>query len=446
MPATSRVFAARAMTDIYDNTQAQGGKRTNVVLLGTWLGVTKDAGEWLQVTAPGGGGWVKKEDTRADCGLKVFFIDVGQGDACLIESPNGRILVDGGPLGNTHGYLSKWQYADEIKEKTAAGEKVYIDALVVSHFDGDHFLGMTPLLNDTNFRFGTLYHSGIGRFDKKAAPGTYNTEIGKTNACGKPPKTANEWVEAHLSDVKSASDLIAGGCLNADFKAFLEAAVTASQTGRLGEMVRVDASTGLLPGFDRPDGLRVEVLGPVPLGQPDPVHYEWLSDYSHTINGHSVVLKLSYNGKTVLLAGDTNQASQSRLLKYHNADPALFKSDVFKCAHHGASDYCEQFLRLVSPQVTVISSGDNESFSHPRADVLGAAGKFGSGNWPLVFSTELARSYAPDKQIRFGMVHVRTDGTQLVAAQLKESLSKPNPWDAYTVPFASKECPKGCSC
>jgi competence protein ComEC len=446
MPATDRVFAARPLTDIYDKPRDQGGKRANVVLLGTWLGITKDQGDWLQVTAPGKDGWVLKGDTRADCGLKVFFIDVGQGDACLIEAPNGRILVDGGPKGNTHGYLSKYQYAAEIAEKKAAGDKVFIDAVVVTHFDGDHFLGLTPLLSDANFRFGTLYHNGIGRFDKAAAPGKYNTEIGRTKACGQPSGAHHEWVEAHLSDIDSARNLLSSGCLNTDFKAFLEAAVAANAAGRLDKMVRVDAATGPLAGFSAPNGLRADVLGPVPLSQSSPVHFEWLGDYSHTINGHSVVLKLTYNGKSVLLAGDTNQASQSRLLRHHNADPVLFKNDVFKCAHHGASDYCEQFLRLVSPQVTVISSGDNESFSHPRADVLGAAGKFGGGNWPLVFSTELARSYDTAEHIRFGMIQVRTDGESMVAAQLKESLTYPDPWDAYTIPFASKECPTGCHC
>ena len=41
---------------------------------------------------------------------------------------------------------------------------------------------------------------------------------------------------------------------------------------------------------------------------------------------------------------------------------------------------------------TVISSGDNESHAHPRPDALGAFGKHGRGERPLIFSTELARS------------------------------------------------------
>ncbi len=45
-----------------------------------------------------------------------------------------------------------------------------------------------------------------------------------------------------------------------------------------------------------------------------------------------------------------------------------------------------------SPYVSIISSGDNESYSHPRADTMGFLGKAGRGRRPLIFSTELARS------------------------------------------------------
>ena len=45
-----------------------------------------------------------------------------------------------------------------------------------------------------------------------------------------------------------------------------------------------------------------------------------------------------------------------------------------------------------NPIVTVISSGDDEPHSHPRAETLGAIGVNSRGERPLIFSTELARS------------------------------------------------------
>ena len=65
---------------------------------------------WLKVRAFGKVGWVHKNDTRTDMGLKVFFIDVGQGDACLIEAPGKRILIDGGKNSSVRRYFTKWKY------------------------------------------------------------------------------------------------------------------------------------------------------------------------------------------------------------------------------------------------------------------------------------------------------------------------------------------------
>ena len=47
---------------------------------------------------------------------------------------------------------------------------------------------------------------------------------------------------------------------------------------------------------------------------------------------------------------------------------------------------------MINASATVVSSGDYESHSHPRPDALGAFGKHGRGERPLIFSTELARS------------------------------------------------------
>ena len=71
--------------------------------------------------------------------LHVYFLDVGQGDAILLRTPGGRvILVDGGPdpllltsrLGQI---LPFWQRR--------------IDLLIVTHADQDHLLGLLPVLD-----------------------------------------------------------------------------------------------------------------------------------------------------------------------------------------------------------------------------------------------------------------------------------------------------------
>ena len=69
--------------------------------------------------------------------LTVSFLDVGQGDAILIQTPSGHtMLVDGGP-------------SDRVLEKVS--EKMsyfnhHIDAVVATHPDVDHITGLIPIL------------------------------------------------------------------------------------------------------------------------------------------------------------------------------------------------------------------------------------------------------------------------------------------------------------
>jgi hypothetical protein len=94
-------------------------------------------------------------------------------------------------------------------------------------------------------------------------------------------------------------------------------------------------------------------------------------------------------------------------------------------------------MDATEPRATVISSGDNESYSHPRADAIGCAGRFSRDFFrdgrPLVFSTELARSVDSGGKVLYGMINLRTDGDALVMAQMKESKKASNVWDAYVL-------------
>lgn len=114
----------------------------------------------------------------------------------------------------------------------------------------------------------------------------------------------------------------------------------------------------------------------------------------------------------------------------------FFRAEIAKSCHHGSSDITNEFLQTMNPIATVISSGDEEPHFHPRPETLGAIGKFGRGNRPLIFSTELGRSSpefiemkldenATDKKKQkvvstYGMVTVRTDGTNAIISQKLE--------------------------
>ncbi len=74
-------------------------------------------------------------------GLMVAFLDVGQGDAILIDSPTGhQILIDGGPNKNILRKLSKvMPFYDRS-----------IDVVIATHPDADHIGGLLDILNRYN--------------------------------------------------------------------------------------------------------------------------------------------------------------------------------------------------------------------------------------------------------------------------------------------------------
>lgn len=69
--------------------------------------------------------------------LKVSFLDVGQGDSILIQTPNGHdMLIDGGPNNLVLEKLGeKMNYFDR-----------HLDVVVSTHPDADHITGLIPVL------------------------------------------------------------------------------------------------------------------------------------------------------------------------------------------------------------------------------------------------------------------------------------------------------------
>ena len=79
--------------------------------------------------------------------LKIFFIDVGQGDATLIITPNDKtILIDGGGSDTYDvGKNILVPYLLDRKIKT-------IDYIIISHFDQDHVGGILTVLQELNVK------------------------------------------------------------------------------------------------------------------------------------------------------------------------------------------------------------------------------------------------------------------------------------------------------
>jgi len=87
--------------------------------------------------------------------LRVTFLDVGQGDAALIELPDGpRLLVDGGPGGARRFDVGERVLAPFLWNRPLAR----LDVVALSHWDIDHSGGLAAVL--TRFRVGEFWESG----------------------------------------------------------------------------------------------------------------------------------------------------------------------------------------------------------------------------------------------------------------------------------------------
>lgn len=82
--------------------------------------------------------------------LRIWVLDVGQGDAVFIETPHGRqILVDGGP-GNA--VLTKLGELMPPTDRT-------LDAIVPTHPDSDHVAGLVSVL--ARYDVAAVYETGL---------------------------------------------------------------------------------------------------------------------------------------------------------------------------------------------------------------------------------------------------------------------------------------------
>jgi competence protein ComEC len=86
---------------------------------------------------------VSESASEKDGLLKVYFFDVGQGDAIFIETPNGnQVLIDGGP---DSGIINRLSEVMPFYDRE-------IDAVILSHAHSDHLIGLFSVLERYDVR------------------------------------------------------------------------------------------------------------------------------------------------------------------------------------------------------------------------------------------------------------------------------------------------------
>ncbi len=83
-------------------------------------------------------------------------------------------------------------------------------------------------------------------------------------------------------------------------------------------------------------------------------------------NGRSLVLRLGFGGRHVLLTGDIGRDAEHALL----ASGIDLRADVIKVPHHGsATSSTAAFLRAVEPVLAIASAGLANRYGFPKPEV-----------------------------------------------------------------------------
>lgn len=431
--------------------------------------------EYIRVSSRRCSGVILESQLLPDPVLEVNFIDVGQGDGCHIVTPDDRhFLIDAGESANMFRFL-RWRF--NLKDASVPPPPMTV---VISHSDTDHYLGFGEVFPPheglkQQLSFEKVYHNGMVE-----ASGTESSSLGTILDLKGKGYDYNKYV----TDLYDTDE---------DYKARVES-LRGRKKGGIGKYVsalelvsvpKVALRRGSEPIYDD-CGLKIEVMGPVAEQIDGKDALPYFGSPAETKNGHSVILKLTMGHLKILLGGDLNTKSEYYLIKkYSGIDIKKIKAelkkktlspekraeyeaqmaeaiekardflqvDIAKSCHHGSSDFSTEFLQVLNPIATVISSGDDEPYAHPRPDTLGTIGKYSRGERSLIFSTELARSgkefvdLSKQKETDatlervvtvYGMINVRTDGEKVVIAQKLERVVSSTNWDIHRLEWDEK--------
>jgi competence protein ComEC len=242
--------------------------------------------------------------------MEVTAIDVGQGDSLLVVGPNGRaMLVDaGGPTGA----------AANAENAAASSTSFDVGEEVVSPY---------------------LWSRHIRRLDVVALTHAHSDHMGGMPAVLRNFRPRELWVSVDPN--------------SAPYRALLDEAAS------LGICIRHLRSGERIPW----DGVAISVLAPTSA----------YDNRGSPINNDSLVMRMQFGQSSALLEGDAEGPSEHLMAvsALSGNGPSIGPDTLLKVGHHGSrTSTTPEFLALVAPQDAVMSVGRNNTFGHPRPEII----------------------------------------------------------------------------
>ena len=244
--------------------------------------------------------------------LKVYVLNVGQGDAILIQTGKQTILVD----------TSDTDERDLLVSELEKFSVTKIDKLILTHPHADHIGNAKVLINPSN---------------KELKANPYLEKISVA--------------EVYDNGITSTSPLYKSYMKAVESKGIAHKALTTGDT------------------LDFGNGVKFLVLHPTK----DLVAAVNGSKQKTDPNNESVVGKLTYKNFSMMLTGDAEKKVESEL--WADNDAKVLKCDILKAGHHGSyTASTENFVKTVAPSYVLISCGPEEerrnTYGHPHLDPL----------------------------------------------------------------------------
>lgn len=261
--------------------------------------------------------------------LEIHFLNVGQGDAILIEAPNGNsMLIDSGPQ-------NEKVIAEVQKFKNVFDRR--LDILLATHADADHIGSMKKVIEKFNFQ--KFAYSGL------------------------------------KSDTKLFQDLMS--VIGNDDALVLTAGMSIVLDEK--QNIRFDV---LFPDFD------FQINEYEKCRTSKRKKSACIKFLSTETNLNSIVGRLSYGETAFMLTGDAPMEVEKFIISKFTNSVTLsnglaknlfsrIQSDVLKLGHHGSkTSTSPEFLTAVSPSYAIVSAGKDNRYGHPHKRVLDAIEAF----------------------------------------------------------------------
>ncbi|MCP4971752.1 MAG: MBL fold metallo-hydrolase [Arcobacter sp.] len=329
---------------------------------------------------------------------KIHFLDVGNGDATIIDIGDKEIIIDGGLNPETLiNYLRKTGIIQNP-----------IELMVLTHGDGDHYTGLKKLVENSNYSIIEFWEPG---YDKQCECQNFITLITSIFITG---------YHDFISLLESKKEM----------KLVRPLELTHPPSTITNEIKQIPKQISPVPEVD------ITVLHSS--RKPESARSSCFCLGSHKcaylINNSSIVLKIEISGFSFLFTGDINGKLkedspdelpidvEKKLLDNPKIKKAL-NVDVLKVSHHGSETASTtSFLEAVSPRIAVISASKNILYSLPKETVV----KRLENNKAKVYRTDYFRNIQTEDKRLNGHIICEITGNDSLKIYYKNERQRSN--------------------